>query len=113
MLTNARPTESRKYISFEATHRNEFKCDKKWTHAKLILRRFFCWPKILSFNFAIDNDYDYVYYGFPGEEEEEEYGVMFHIGETNSISRNSIAIRKNFPETWLWTEIANIRLNLF
>lgn len=62
----------------------------------------------------IDNDYDYVYYGFPGEEEEDEGNdVLFQISETNSVFTNSITIRKNFPETWLWTEIANIRLNPF
>lgn len=66
------------------------------------------WFKILSFNLVIDNDYDYIYYGFPGEEEEENNEIL-QIVRTNSVSTNSIAIRKNFPETWLWTEIANIR----
>lgn len=68
--------------------------------------------QILLFNSATDNDYDYIYYGFPGEEEEENNGIL-HIVKTNSASSSSIAIRKYFPETWLWTEIANIRLNLF
>lgn len=59
----------------------------------------------------LDNDYDYIYYGFPGEEYEENNEIL-QIVKTNSVSTNSIAIRKYFPETWLWTEIANIRLNV-
>lgn len=63
-------------------------------------------PKLTAyfFNSALDNDYDYVYYGFPVDDE------LLHVSETNSIATNSIVIRKNFPETWLWKEIANIRL---
>ncbi|XP_055295249.1 thioester-containing protein 1 allele R1-like isoform X3 [Sitodiplosis mosellana] len=49
------------------------------------------------------NDYDYVYYGFPGDEEE-----ILHLSESNTVSTSSIVIRKNFPETWLWNEIGNV-----
>lgn len=62
--------------------------------------------KFKQFSFLnLDNDYDYVYYGFPGDEEE-----ILHLSESNTVTTSSIVIRKNFPETWLWNEIANVRL---
>lgn len=50
---------------------------------------------------SIDNDFDYVYYGFPGDEKSV---------TTESQSSIPTKIRNKFPETWLWIDLENIRL---
>lgn len=79
-------------------------------HVKQFLSPF-CFTILLNLNSFFqfqkpDNDYDYVYYGFPGDEE------ILHLSESHQVSTSSIVIRKNFPETWLWNEITNVRLTI-
>lgn len=77
-------------------------CCNKLVHIKHLIKKriFFVFQSNI---YCIDIDYDYVNYASVDEE-------ILEISESNTVEQSQLITRKHFPETWLWNELANIRL---